>query len=228
MSSRTDAAHAATPRFSAVIFDLDGTLVDSAPDLCGVINHMLAEHGRPQLDLQDIRKMVGDGAAKLIERGFGATGGLPAPLPDLTKRFIEIYATRVAKLTRPFPGVTETLSRLKGAGVRLGVCTNKPTGLSRQLLDALKLLPLFDCLVGGDVPARKPDPRHVRMVMDQLGAEPNATLMVGDSKNDVVAARGAGIKVVVVPFGYTVIPPADLGADLVLGSFSELQDFVGV
>ncbi|HEX6979968.1 MAG TPA: phosphoglycolate phosphatase [Alphaproteobacteria bacterium] len=228
MPSQSTAARAATPRFSAVIFDLDGTLVDSAPDLCGVVNHMLVEHGRPQLDLKDIRKMVGDGAARLIERGFGATGGLPAPLPDLTKRFIEIYATRVAELTRPFPGVIETLTRLRDAGVRLGVCTNKPTGLSRELLDALELSPFFDCLVGGDVPARKPDPRHIRMVMDQLGAEPAATLMVGDSANDVLAARGAGIKVVVVPFGYTSIPPADLGADLVLGSFGELRDFVGV
>lgn len=217
----------ASPQFSAVVFDLDGTLVDSAPDLCGVVNHMLAEHDRPLLSLNDIRKMVGDGAAKLIERGFSATGGLPAPLPELTKRFLEVYETRLAQETRPFPGVVDTLEHLKAAGLRLGVCTNKPTGLTKQLLDALDLARFFGSVVGGDVPARKPDPRHVHMVLDALGARPDSSLMVGDSANDVAAGRGAGLKVFVVPFGYTMTPPAALGADIVLERFEELVALVG-
>lgn len=209
-------------RFSSVIFDLDGTLVDSAPDLCGVVNQMLEEHGRAQLALADIRKMVGDGAAKLIERGFGATGGLPAPLPDLTKHFIALYERRIADETRPFPGVVDTLAKLEDAGLRLGVCTNKPTGLTNKLLDALDLSRFFGTVAGGDVPFRKPDPRHVRLVMEALGGEPATTLMVGDSANDVAAARGAGVPVVVVSFGYTTTPPEKLGADRLIQRFDEL------
>lgn len=214
------------PRFSSIIFDLDGTLVDSAPDLCGVVNHMLEEHGRTPLALNDIRKMVGDGAAKLIERGFGATGGLPAPLPDLTKHFITLYDDRIAQETRPFPGVVDTLAQFARAGLRLGVCTNKPTGLTKKLLDALDLSRFFANIAGGDVPFRKPDPRHVRLVMDALGGQPETTLMVGDSANDVAAAKGAGLEVVVVSFGYTTIPPEKLGADKLIHRFDELLSVV--
>jgi phosphoglycolate phosphatase len=210
-------------RISAVIFDLDGTLVDSAPDLCGVVNRMLDEYGRARLALDDIRKMVGDGAAKLIERGFGATGGLPAPLPELTKRFIALYERRIADETRPFPGVVETLAHLTRAGLRLGVCTNKPTGLTNKLLEALDLAPFFKCVAGGDLPFRKPDPRHVQLVMEALGGGPATTLMVGDSANDVAAAKAAGLKVFVVPFGYTRVPPSELGADRLLDRFDDLR-----
>lgn len=216
------------PRFSAVIFDLDGTLVDSAPDLCGVVNEMLEEHGRAPLDLDEIRRMVGDGAAKLIERGFGATGGLPGPLPELVREFIQRYEPRVARLTRAFPGVVETLERLRQAELRLGVCTNKPSGLTRTLLEELDLARFFTSVAGGDVPARKPDPRHVQLVMNELGGSPATTLMVGDSANDVAAAKSAGLTVFVVSFGYTTIPPADLGADRLLHRFDELQDLIGV
>lgn len=216
-----------TPRFSTIIFDLDGTLVDSAPDLCGVVNDMLKQHGRVLLDMDDIRRMVGDGAAKLIERGFGATGGLPAPLPDLTKEFIRLYETRIADETRPFPGVVATLERFKTAGLRMGVCTNKTTRLSTKLLDALDLSRFFTSVVGGDGPARKPDPRHIQAVMNELGANAANTVMVGDSSNDVAAARAAGIPVFVVPFGYTSVHPTALGADDVLRSFDDLQRLVG-
>ena len=215
-------------RFQTVIFDLDGTLVDSAPDLCGVVNHMLDEHGRAALDLDAIRAMVGDGAAKLIERGFGATGGLPAPLPQLVARFIALYENRIAQETRPFPGVVDTLTRLDQAGLRLGICTNKPTGLTNRLLQELDLARFFGSVAGGDGPARKPDPRHIHVVIEGLGARADSALMIGDSMNDVAAARAAGIPVFVVPFGYTRIPPAQLGADRVLRDFAELQELIGV
>lgn len=213
-------------RFSTVVFDLDGTLVDSAPDLCGVVNDMLHQHGRVILDMDDIRKMVGDGAAKLIERGFGATGGLPAPLPDLTREFISLYEARIARETRPFPGVVETLERFKAAGLKMGVCTNKTTHLSKRLLDELDLSRFFPVVVGGDGPARKPDRRHLEVTMQELAAKAGESLMVGDSMNDVAVARNAGVKVVAVTFGYTTIPPRELGADVVIDRFEELNGVV--
>lgn len=215
-------------RFSAIVFDLDGTLVDSAPDLCGVVNDMLQQHGRVVLDMDDIRKMVGDGAAKLIERGFGATGGLPAPLPDLTREFIRLYEARIARETRPFPGVVDTLERLKAAGLRMGVCTNKTTHLSRRLLDELDLSRFFTAVVGGDGPARKPDRRHLEATMRELDTGTRNALMVGDSMNDVAVARNAGVEVVAVSFGYTTIPPRELGADRVIDRFDELGAIVGL
>jgi phosphoglycolate phosphatase len=217
-----------SPRYSTLIFDLDGTLVDSAPDLCGVVNEMLQHYGRRALDMDDIRRMVGDGAAALIERGFGATGGLPAPLPDLTREFITRYDARIARATRPFPGVVETLERFKTAGLKMGVCTNKTTHLSRRLLDELDLSRFFTAVVGGDGPARKPDRRHLEATMRELDAGPDQSLMVGDSKNDVAVARNAGVEVVAVTFGYTTIPPHELGADRVIDRFDELVAIVGV
>ena len=213
-------------RFAAIIFDLDGTLVDSAPDLCGVVNDMLQQHGRVVLDMDDIRKMVGDGAAKLIERGFGATGGLPAPLPDLTREFIRLYEARIARETRPFPGVVETLERFKAAGLKMGVCTNKTTPLSRRLLNELDLTRFFTVVVGGDGPTRKPDRRHLEATMRELETNADEALMVGDSMNDVAVARNAGVEVVAVSFGYTTIPPRDLGADRVIDRFDQLNDVV--
>jgi phosphoglycolate phosphatase len=215
------------PRFSAIVFDLDGTLVDSAPDLCGVVNQMLRRHGRMELNLDEIRRMVGDGAAKLIERGFAAQG-LPAPLPDLTKEFLSLYEQRIAAETRPFPGVVPTLERLRTAGLRLGVCTNKTTHLSRRLLDELDMTRFFASIVGGEGPTRKPDPQHLQRVIGELQADETGTLMVGDSRNDVAAAKAAGVEVVAVSFGYTTIPPRELGADRVIDRFDELSAIVGL
>lgn len=212
-------------RFSAIVFDLDGTLVDSAPDLCGVVNQMLKRHGRVELDLDEIRRMVGDGAAKLIERGFAAHG-LPAPLPDLTKEFLALYEQRIAAETRPFPGVLPTLEKLKAAGLRLGVCTNKTTHLSRRLLDELDMTRFFSAVVGGEGPTRKPDPQHLRTTIQALNAQEATTLMVGDSRNDVAAAKAAGVEVVAVSFGYTTIPPRELGADRLIDRFDELNAIV--
>jgi phosphoglycolate phosphatase len=216
----------ARPR--AIVFDLDGTLVDTALDLGRALNALLAEYSRPTVGLNDIRHMVGDGAAKLVERGFSASGGLPKPLPELSKRFIEIYGAGVADESRPFPGVIETLERCAAAGIGLGVCTNKPTGLSKSLLDALDLSRFFTSLAGGDGPVRKPDPRHLLGVVEELHAAPETSLMVGDSTNDVAAARAAHMKVVIVSFGYTTVPPAQLGGDRLIDRFDELAPLVGV
>jgi phosphoglycolate phosphatase len=218
--------YSAHPR--AIVFDLDGTLVDTALDLGRALNALLAEYSRPAVSLNDIRHMVGDGAAKLVERGFNASGGLPKPLPELSKRFLEIYGAGVADESRPFPGVVETLERCAAAGIGLGVCTNKPTSLSKSLLDALDLTRFFSSLAGGDGPVRKPDPRHLLGVVEELKAAPETALMVGDSTNDVQAARNAKMKVVIVSFGYTTVPPAQLGGDRLIDRFDELAPLVGV
>jgi phosphoglycolate phosphatase len=219
------------PRFGAldaVVFDLDGTLVDTAPDLGGALNRLLAEHGRVPIGADGIRRMISDGAAKLVERGFAATGGLPAALPSLVERFLAIYEPNIAETSRPFPGVVETLERLKAAGLRLGVCTNKPDEATRRLLAALDLSRHFTAVSGGDVPARKPDARHLLGVLRDLDASPTRSLMVGDSPNDVAAARNAGVPVVVVSFGYTTTPAAQLGADRLIDDFAALPEILGV
>lgn len=215
-------------RPGAVIFDLDGTLVDTAPDLGGTLNRLLVEHGRRTIPLPEIRPLIGDGAAKMVERGFGATGGLPDDLTLLVRRFLEIYEANLAEESRPFPGVVSTLKHLRAAGLILGVCTNKLTGLSQRLLDELELTQYFAAVVGGDVQARKPDPRHVLDTIERLGASPETALMIGDSLNDVAAAKAANVRVVAVTFGYTTTPAVELGADAVIDSFEELPRLLGL
>jgi phosphoglycolate phosphatase len=208
---------------AVIAFDLDGTLVDTAPDLIGVLNVILAEHGHAGLPLEASRWLVGRGARVMLERGFAAAGELLAPdrLDALFARFIALYRARIADESRPFPGVAEALDHLAGAGARLAVCTNKPTGLSRALLDALDLSSRFAAIVGPDLAgAAKPDPRHLAYAVEAAGG--GRALMVGDSAADVGAARAAGAPVVAVSFGYTDIPALDLGADQVIDHFAEL------
>jgi phosphoglycolate phosphatase len=221
-------AQRALARPTAVVFDLDGTLVDTAPDLGRALNVLLAELGRPSVPLDSIRRLVGDGAARLVERGFTASGGVPGDLATLTRRFVAIYAQGIALTSHPFPGVVDTLGLLQRAGIALGICTNKPDALTRQLLDALDLARFFSAIAGGDVPARKPDPRHLLGVLAELGADPAGSLMVGDSANDTNVARNAGVRVVVVSYGYTTTPPMELGADALIERFDELPSLLGL
>jgi phosphoglycolate phosphatase len=212
----------------AVVFDLDGTLIDTAPDLGRALNALLAEHGRPAVEPAAVRHMVGDGAARLVERGFAATGGLPDTLETLTRRFVAHYEAGIADASRPFPGVNDALQRLAAAGIALAVCTNKPDRLTFKLLDALDLRRHFAVIAGGDVPARKPDRRHLLDVLARLRAEASAALMVGDSANDVNVARNAGVAVVAVSYGYTTTPAAALGADALIDRLDQLPGLVGV
>lgn len=209
---------------SAILFDLDGTLVDSLPDMAWSMNQLLAELGRKPTTLADMRTWVGDGVAVLVERCLMATGGLPEqPLAEVVKRYLAFYRTHVAVETRPFPGVLATLKALRAAGHPLGVCTNKPTDLSLLLLDGLGLTGFFSAVIGGDsVPERKPHPGHLRATLDAMRMSDRNALMVGDSPNDVAAAKAAGIPVVVVGFGYTRIPAEALGADVVIADFADL------
>lgn len=212
-------------RFDAVLFDLDGTLIETAPDLAAALNHTLARAGRPAVPVDGVRPMIGDGARALLERGLAATGPAPdkATMDRWHAELLEYYWEHVADLSHPFDGVVELLETMRIAGLKLGVCTNKPFGLSMKLFEALGLDHLFDAVLGGDsLSVRKPDPEHLLATLDLLGARPERAAMVGDSANDVQAARNAGVPVVVVSFGYTKTPAAELGADAVIDQFSEL------
>jgi phosphoglycolate phosphatase len=210
---------------ATIAFDLDGTLVDTAPDLVGALNAILAQETLPPLPFADVRLMVGRGARALLERGFAAAG---APLdaeraPPLVQRFIDHYLTRIADESAPFPGVVEVLTELKAAGAKLVVCTNKLTNLSVALLDAVELTPFFDAVIGADsAPAAKPDGRHVAAAIAAVGGDPSRAVMVGDSINDALGAKNAGVPSVMVSFGYTEDPVETLGGDLVIHSFLDV------
>lgn len=211
----------------AILFDLDGTLVDTAPDLAASMNVLLTRRGRPVLSLDDVRHMVGRGAKVLMERAMAATGE-PATAEEIDgmfDEFLEHYGEHIADTSRPFPGVLAALDRLTDAGCAMGVCTNKPEWASIKLLDILGLSRYFGAVVGGDsLAVRKPDPEHVLETMRRVGGRPDATVMVGDSHSDVAASQAAGIPVVAVTFGYTPEPVATFGPDRLIDHFDELDD----
>ena len=211
-----------------VLFDLDGTLVDSAPDLHVAANKLLAENDRRPVSLEEITLMIGDGVPKLVERAFEATGEgvYDAPLTALAQRFLEFYEPHAADLTVPFPGALDCLSRLKDLGYGLALCTNKPYDATMEILGALGLGSSLDVVIGGDsLPGiKKPDPRHLLAALDKLGADPASAVMVGDNANDVNAAKAANLPAIVCRFGYTQGPAENLGGDVIIGHFDELPD----
>lgn len=207
------------------MFDLDGTLIDTAPDLHAHLVEMLEELGRPALPLAEVRPMIGDGARMLLQRGLDATGGLPpgTDLDALYASFLERYTAVPHRFGAVFAGVVPALEQLVSEGVGVGVCTNKPQTATDALMREAGLDPFFGAVVGGDaLPVKKPDPGHIRAVLERLGAGEGRAVMVGDSKNDLASARASGIPCVLVSFGYTVVPARELGADLVIDHFSEL------
>jgi phosphoglycolate phosphatase len=210
---------------AVIAFDLDGTLVDTAADLVGALNAVLAERRLPALSLQAARLMVGRGARALIEQGFAAAG---EPLHTdeasaLLARFITLYLERIADLSRPFDGVEAVLDDLAGAGATLCVCTNKRTDLSVALLDALGMTARFAAIVGPDkAPAPKPDGRHLITAVESAGGAIGRAILVGDSAADVGAARAAGAPSIVIAHGYTEIAPAQLGGDHLIEHMDEL------
>lgn len=214
-----------SPQIRSILFDLDGTLVDSAPDLIGALDALLASHGRDPVGLAGGRTMIGEGAARLVERGFAAKGGLPRPVETLVPDFVALYERRLVDLTRPYPGVEETLEALARRGFTLGLCTNKPDHATRKMLDALGLARFFASVVGGDG-VRKPAPEPVLRCLAGLDTPPEQALFVGDSPVDHAAARAAGLRVALVSFGYTAIPVREIGADHVIDRMTELLDLL--
>ena len=211
------------------MFDLDGTLVDTAPDLMGTLNTVLGEEGLPPLAYEMAPLLVGRGARIMLERGFAADGR-PLEEPDASRlfaRYIEIYLGRIADLSRPFPGVIEAMDRLEAEGAILAICTNKRTDLSFAVLDALGLTSRFAAIVGPDqAPRQKPDASHLLVTIERSGGDPARAVMVGDSINDVLAARNAKVPVIAVSFGYTDVPARDLDPDAVIDHFDELFEQV--
>jgi len=215
----------------AIVWDLDGTLVDSAPDLATALNTVLDMRGFANHSLETVRTMIGNGVPKLIERGFNAIGvRLDAEqLEQLIPIFVKVYSECATEQTRPYPGIVETLEQLQAMNIPMGVCTNKPEALSRQILDGLNLSRFFNSVVGGDTTStRKPDPQPVLRCLQELATEPKAGLMIGDSTVDVGAARAAGVEVGVVPWGYRSVPVENLGADFILEDLSELPKLIHI
>ena len=213
------------PQLQAVIFDLDGTLIDSAPDITGAVNKLLTRYGRPTIGVEQVRGMVGDGAPILLRRAFAATGAEIDPLAsdEIYQTFLDYYEQQPSSLDSIFPGVPETLDLLLARGLKLGLCTNKPERVTTEVLAQLDLARYFESVAGGDtLPVRKPDGGHVSCVVERLGASKDGAVMVGDNHNDIAAARGAGIPVIAVSYGYPHFPTAEMGADAIIDHFTEL------
>ena len=208
---------------SKVIFDLDGTLVDTAPDLLAATNHVLGQLGRPCVSLSQVRHMVGHGALRLIELGLESTGGASGHNTEALKDiFIEYYASNICVSSVLFPGVMETLEGLQHHGFELAICTNKPLDLAEALLAELNIRGMFKAVTGGDsFPYKKPDPRHLLNTAAMLSGD-GGLVMVGDSKPDIDAAVAAGVPSFLVTFGYSALPHAELGADVILSEMSAL------
>ena len=209
-----------------VVFDLDGTLVDTAPDLINALNIILTREGLPPVPLHAARNMIGAGARKLLERGLEVEGreASPAELVRLTDDFIGYYAEHIADTSRPFDGLDRALDDLAALGCRFAVCTNKLEWLSKRLLDRLNLSSRFSAICGADTfGVSKPDPAILRQTVARAGGELATTVMVGDAGPDIGVARRAGVPVIGVSFGYTDVPIADLKPDRVIDHMGELK-----
>ncbi|WP_022719528.1 HAD-IA family hydrolase [Rhodopseudomonas sp. B29] len=208
-----------------VVFDLDGTLVDTAPDLINALNYILNREGMPAVPMAVARNMIGQGARRLLERGLELDGraiGID-DINRLTVDFIDYYAAHIADESRPFEGLETTLDQLADQGYRFAVCTNKLEGLSRLLLDRLNLTSRFAAICGADTfGASKPDPTILRETVARAGGDLATAVMVGDAGPDVGVARRAGVPVIGVEFGYTEVPIAELKPDLLVGHMRDL------
>ena len=213
-----------------VVFDLDGTLVDTAPDLINALNYVLDREGMAPVPLPAARTMIGAGARRMLERGLELEGRTVAleELDRLTRDFIDYYAAHIADASRPFEGLEGALDDLAARGYRFAVCTNKLEWLSKLLLDRLGLSARFAAICGADTfGIAKPDPAILRQTVARAGGEMSSTVMVGDAGPDIGVARRAGVPVIGVEFGYTEVPIADLKPDLLISHMNQLPAAVG-
>ncbi len=213
-----------------IVFDLDGTLVDTAPDLIGSLNVLLAREGLAPITLNEGRGLIGGGVRPLIERGLAAQGRVltAAQLDELYADYVTHYAEHIADGSRPFPGVESALDALAARGSRFAVCTNKLAWLSVRLLDRLGLSARFVAVCGQDTfGMQKPDPEVLRRTIRAAGGDLADSVMVGDSATDITTARAAGVPVVAVDFGYTDVPVAELAPDRIISHFDALPEALG-
>ena len=208
-----------------VVFDLDGTMIDTAPDLIESLNHTIAARGLEPVTFADLTHLVGQGARVMIRRAFDLRG---QPLTDgevdpLFDRFIDHYKAHMPGKSKPFDGLEACLDRLEKAGFNLAVCTNKAAQLAVPLLEKLGLSQRLSVVTGGDTfPFRKPDARHLLETISLAGGEPERSILVGDSINDIKAAQNASVASVGVTFGYSDVPVAELNPTRIISHFDEL------
>ncbi|GJM02323.1 MAG: phosphoglycolate phosphatase [Rhodomicrobium sp.] len=217
-----------------ICFDLDGTLVNTAPDLLAALDHTLKANGHQPSIHAEILPIIGQGAKAMLRRALkidtrsNQHGSVPAPdteIDRLWQSLIEHYTIHIADQSRPYPGVEAALSRLSSANYRLAVCTNKPMFLTSPLLEALGLNGFFHAIRGADsYPFKKPDPRHLIETVRSAGGHENKAVLIGDSATDVATGRAATIPVIGVPFGYTETPMQSLAPDALISHFDELTD----
>jgi len=208
-----------------VVFDLDGTLLDTHVDLVESLNHTIAALGLARVSYDDLTHLVGHGAKVMIERACKLQGHPldPDELPALLERFIAHYTETMPGQTVAYPGLIAAMDHLKDQGYKLAVCTNKLEGLARTLLDRLQLTHYFDAITGGDTfPVRKPDAAHLLGTVERAGGDPRRTVMIGDSANDILVARNAAIPSIAVPFGYSDVPIETLEPTRIIQHFREL------
>jgi phosphoglycolate phosphatase len=210
-----------------IVFDLDGTLIDTAPDLIDTLNQVLAQEGVPAIDFDRARPLIGAGIRPLLERTLAeqwvAADG--AMVDALFARYLRLYGAHIADRSQPYPGVVEALDRLASQGFLLAVCTNKYEGLSVQLLKALGLAQRFAAICGQDTfPVKKPHPEALLQTIGRAQGDPGRAVMVGDSETDIRVARAAGVPVIGVDFGYTPIPMTELAPNRLIGHFDALPE----
>jgi phosphoglycolate phosphatase len=210
-----------------MIFDLDGTLIDSAADLAAAVNAMLAELGGKPLTLPDVRGMIGDGVAMLVARALAARGCEAADPEAASRLFMQRYESEATARTTTFPGVRAALEALHAADIPLAVCTNKPERITTRILESLGLAGYFTRVIGGDsLPFRKPDPRVVRALLEGFAAAPERSLLVGDSEVDAATAHAAQLRFVLMRHGYHRGPLEEIACVAALEGFSELPALV--
>ena len=210
---------------NVILLDLDGTLVDTAPDLMAALNTVLKQYERHAVTLAEVKSMIGDGLDSLVEKGFLTTGGLPdnEALNNAKSQCLDYYNRHATERSVLYPGVKETLQDLQTAGYQLVVCTNKPESAAREILSTLEIEPLLTDVVGGDTfSVRKPDPGHLLQALKRLGHANTQAVMVGDSRNDVEAARNAAIPIIFVSYGYNILPLNELALEQIINTFAEL------
>lgn len=212
-----------------IVFDLDGTLVETAPDLVDTLNFVFEREGIPPVPFNEARTFVGHGARAMITRGLNAEGRTVTPqvLDKLFNDFVDYYTVHVADRSYPFPGVIDALDALSERGHRLAVCTNKFEKQSLLLLDALKMTSRFAAIVGQDTfKIAKPDPEVLRRTILAAGGDPAHAIMIGDSETDILTARAAELPVVAVDFGYSAAPVSDFGPDRLISHFEQLSEAI--